>query len=237
VSQKIENVADQARRIYEEPLRALLEESHINEFVAIEPVSGEYSLGRTPSDVIGASRTEYPDRTGPIAAGPAAPGDALGCPAGTADSRGSRGARCAGGARARGPRGKPRPPAPGEPPRGLASGGGTWSSRIVCYGRVVRVPNGGQARPLHSPLTTHHSPLTTHHSPLATHHSPLTTHHSPLATRHFSTSLRRDPRPHLVGDESAHVSQCGHVAEQEQRPAPGVRLAADHGQRGGALGA
>jgi hypothetical protein len=62
VSQNSETVADQAKRIYEERLRASLEESHINEFVAIEPISGEYFLGRTLSDAIGGSRTKYPDR-------------------------------------------------------------------------------------------------------------------------------------------------------------------------------
>ncbi len=62
MSQNSENVAREARRIYEERLRASLEESHMNEFVAIEPISGEYFLGRTLSDAIGASRTKYPDR-------------------------------------------------------------------------------------------------------------------------------------------------------------------------------
>ncbi len=62
MSQDSEDVAEQARRIYEERLRASLEESHINEFVAIEPISGEYFLGSTLSDAIGASRTKYPDR-------------------------------------------------------------------------------------------------------------------------------------------------------------------------------
>jgi len=62
VNQDVQNVADRARRIYEERLRASLEESHMNEFVAIEPVSGDYFLGRTLSDAIGASRSKYPDR-------------------------------------------------------------------------------------------------------------------------------------------------------------------------------
>ena len=61
-SQNSEDVAREARRIYEEQLRALLEESHMNEFVAIEPVSGEYFLGRTLTEAIGASRMKYPDR-------------------------------------------------------------------------------------------------------------------------------------------------------------------------------
>jgi hypothetical protein len=62
VSETTENVAEQARRIYEGRLRVVLEASHMNEFVAIEPVSGEYFLGRTLSDAIGASREKYPDR-------------------------------------------------------------------------------------------------------------------------------------------------------------------------------
>ncbi len=57
-----ESVAGEAKRIYEEQLRASLEESHMNEFVAIEPISGEYFLGRTLSEAIGGSRTKYPDR-------------------------------------------------------------------------------------------------------------------------------------------------------------------------------
>lgn len=62
MSQSTENVADQARQIYEKRLRVAMEASHMNEFVAIEPVSGEYFLGRTLSDAIGASREKYPDR-------------------------------------------------------------------------------------------------------------------------------------------------------------------------------
>ena len=56
------DVAREARRIYEEQLHASLEESHMNEFVAIEPTSDEYFLGRTLSEAIGASRTNI--RTG-----------------------------------------------------------------------------------------------------------------------------------------------------------------------------
>lgn len=62
VNQKTKDVAREARRIYEEQLRASLEESHMNEFVAIEPISGEYFLGQTLSEAIGASRLKYPDR-------------------------------------------------------------------------------------------------------------------------------------------------------------------------------
>ena len=62
VSKNTENVAREAKRIYEERLRALLEESHMNEFVAIEPISGDHFLGPTLSEAIGASRLKYPDR-------------------------------------------------------------------------------------------------------------------------------------------------------------------------------
>lgn len=56
------DVAAQAKRIYEERLRSELEASHANEFVAIEPVSGEYFIAQTLSDAIGASRKKYPQR-------------------------------------------------------------------------------------------------------------------------------------------------------------------------------
>ncbi len=62
VSQNTNDVAREAKRIYEEQLRVSLEELHMNEFVAIEPISGEYFLGRTLSEAIGASRLKYPDR-------------------------------------------------------------------------------------------------------------------------------------------------------------------------------
>lgn len=57
-----ESVASAARELYEVGLRKLLEPAHNDEFVAIEPVSGEYFLGRTLSEAIGASRSKYPDR-------------------------------------------------------------------------------------------------------------------------------------------------------------------------------
>jgi len=62
VNQNAKDLAREAKRIYEEQLRASLEKSHMNEFVAIEPMSGEYFLGRTLSEAIGASRLKYPDR-------------------------------------------------------------------------------------------------------------------------------------------------------------------------------
>ena len=60
--QNSEAVSAAARRIYDENLRPVLEPEHNDEFVAIEPVSGDYFLGRTLSEAIGASRSRYPDR-------------------------------------------------------------------------------------------------------------------------------------------------------------------------------
>jgi hypothetical protein len=62
VSQNSNDVAREAKRIYEQKFRDSLEKTHNNEFVAIEPISGEYFLGRTLSDAIGSSRAKYPDR-------------------------------------------------------------------------------------------------------------------------------------------------------------------------------
>ncbi|MGE0607811.1 MAG: hypothetical protein AB7O62_12025 [Pirellulales bacterium] len=55
-------VASQARQIYESRLRESLERSHKDQFVAIEPVSGDYFLGATLSEAIGAARARHPDR-------------------------------------------------------------------------------------------------------------------------------------------------------------------------------
>ena len=56
------SVGEKARLIYEEKLRVALEKKHLNEFVAIEPESGEYFLGQTLTDAIAASRAKYPNR-------------------------------------------------------------------------------------------------------------------------------------------------------------------------------
>ena len=52
-------VARDARAIYD-ALEESLEASHTNQFVAIEPVSGEFFLGSTLSDAIGSSRKAHP---------------------------------------------------------------------------------------------------------------------------------------------------------------------------------
>lgn len=56
------SVGEVARAIYAQKLRSQLETEHWDEFVAIEPESSEYFLGKTLSDAIAASREKYPDR-------------------------------------------------------------------------------------------------------------------------------------------------------------------------------
>ncbi len=57
-----QSVATAAKRIYEERLRVILERTHRDDFVAIEPISGDYFTGLTLSEAIGASRAKHPDR-------------------------------------------------------------------------------------------------------------------------------------------------------------------------------
>ena len=60
--QQLEWLVRGAQAIYERRLKSMLEEAHRDEFVAIEPVSGDCFLGRTLSDAIGAARAAHPDR-------------------------------------------------------------------------------------------------------------------------------------------------------------------------------
>jgi len=54
-------LANDARAIFER-IKESLEESHADEFVAIESLSGGFFLGRTLSEAIGASRKQHPDQ-------------------------------------------------------------------------------------------------------------------------------------------------------------------------------
>jgi hypothetical protein len=60
--QNLDSFVQDAERLYQEKLRPELEASHPDEFVAIEPRSGDYFLGRTLSDALGAARDAHPDR-------------------------------------------------------------------------------------------------------------------------------------------------------------------------------
>ncbi len=56
------DLIEQAELIYESQLRSDLERTHLDFFVAIEPTSGSYFLGRTLSEASAAARAVHPDR-------------------------------------------------------------------------------------------------------------------------------------------------------------------------------
>ncbi len=51
-----------AEQFYQSRLRNDLERLHLNEFVVIEPESGDYFLGRTLSEASAAASAAHPDR-------------------------------------------------------------------------------------------------------------------------------------------------------------------------------
>jgi hypothetical protein len=53
---------DRAERFYQDRLRTDLERTHLNSFVAIEPESGNFFLGRTLSEASAAASAAHPDR-------------------------------------------------------------------------------------------------------------------------------------------------------------------------------
>lgn len=55
-------MARKAQVIYEEQLRTKLEATNLDDFVAIEPESGDYYLGKTLSESIQAARAAHPER-------------------------------------------------------------------------------------------------------------------------------------------------------------------------------
>lgn len=59
---EVEEFVRRAEKIYATRLRAVLEPEHLDEFVAIEPDSGEYFLGKTLNEATRAARQSYPDR-------------------------------------------------------------------------------------------------------------------------------------------------------------------------------
>jgi hypothetical protein len=61
-SPDIDALVQNAEQIYKARLRARLETTHLDEFVAIEPVSGDFFLGKTLSEALGAAREAHPDR-------------------------------------------------------------------------------------------------------------------------------------------------------------------------------
>ena len=62
VSLSRDEVVEAAERLYQTRFKRELEPAHDGEFVAIEPVSGEYFLGQTLSAAIQAARRIHPTR-------------------------------------------------------------------------------------------------------------------------------------------------------------------------------
>ena len=61
-NEEMDSFVKRAEDLYATQLKTALEAEHTNEFVAIEPVSGDFFLGRTLSEAIGAARRSHPDR-------------------------------------------------------------------------------------------------------------------------------------------------------------------------------
>jgi hypothetical protein len=62
VSQATTDVVRRAKRLYEEKLREQLEATHLHQYLAIEPDSGDYFFGGTLSEAIQAARAAHPNR-------------------------------------------------------------------------------------------------------------------------------------------------------------------------------
>jgi hypothetical protein len=61
-AREVNEFVSRAEAIYATRLRANLEPEHMDEFVVIEPESGDYFLGKTLNDATRAARHAYPDR-------------------------------------------------------------------------------------------------------------------------------------------------------------------------------
>ena len=59
---EVNELVRKAEEVYASRLRAALEPEHVDEFVAIEPESGDYFLGKTLSEAAAAARRSHPDR-------------------------------------------------------------------------------------------------------------------------------------------------------------------------------
>jgi hypothetical protein len=58
----VDEFVRRAETVYATRLRAVLEPAHVDEFVAIEPESGDYFLGKTLNEATRAARKTYPER-------------------------------------------------------------------------------------------------------------------------------------------------------------------------------
>lgn len=62
ISEQNKSVAEKAKLIYVELLQNKLEASHLNQFVAIEPASGDHFIAESFSQAVASARKSYPDR-------------------------------------------------------------------------------------------------------------------------------------------------------------------------------
>jgi hypothetical protein len=62
LSPEAQQVAAKAKALYQQKLRAGLEQSNPGDFVCIEPQSGEYFLGRTLDDAVNKALDAHPGR-------------------------------------------------------------------------------------------------------------------------------------------------------------------------------
>ena len=62
ISPAQDELVQAAEQLYATRLKSQLEPAHDGEFIAIEPVSGEYFLGKTLSEAIQAARRTHPTR-------------------------------------------------------------------------------------------------------------------------------------------------------------------------------
>ena len=58
--EELQQLAEDATQVYDQKLRARLEAAHPHAFVAIEPESGDYFLGKTLSEAMGAAHIAHP---------------------------------------------------------------------------------------------------------------------------------------------------------------------------------
>ena len=56
------SVAESAKKVYDEDLRSRLEQDHKDHFVAIEPLSRRFFLGKTFLEVALAAKKAFPDK-------------------------------------------------------------------------------------------------------------------------------------------------------------------------------
>jgi hypothetical protein len=62
ISEQTRTVAERARRVYDERLRAASEAAHPGRFVAVEPESGDHFLADTLDGAVQSARAAHPAR-------------------------------------------------------------------------------------------------------------------------------------------------------------------------------